>query len=198
MEITIIDEQMEKPYEQMKKLYEQINERYKTINRELINKIMHRFSEIIALYNDFTYTKTHYENGEEKEKGKSPYLLDRIFKIEEISEPSNIKTVLSIINMTFYFMCLYDHNCLNLFRFPFYQDWMLYNGNNLIWDEEIEYWFNDQNIPSITERFFSISDKEIWYLLMLNFPEFKYEKTNKYRDFDGTHLPYPSSQLTKK
>ena len=47
--------------DQMDKLYERINEHYKTINRELVNKIVHRFNEIIDLLYDFVYPKTDNE-----------------------------------------------------------------------------------------------------------------------------------------
>ncbi len=187
--------------EQMKKLYEQINEHYKTINRELINKIVHRFNEIINMYFDFAYS--HINNEKEKEKieeSKKDLLPKLILRNEELPEAQTFDIVLNLVDMVFSFMSKYDHRCYELFDFHIYDKltWLRYNVYAYNMERKYKYMFNDCNIPSTVERFLNISNIEIWHLLMLNFPNANYEAPRKWRSFDGiTNLPYPSFKNEK-
>lgn len=183
--------------EQMKNLYEQINEHYETINRELVNKIVHRFNEIIDLYYDFALS---HINDEEIEKEKNIHLPKQILRNEELPEASTFDTVLTLIDMVFCFMSIYDNRCFELFKFSFFNkyDWSRFDVRKFDMGWKHHYRFNDYNIPSTVERFLNISDREIWHLLMLNFPNGNYGKINKWRSFDGiTNLPYPSFENEK-
>ena len=184
--------------EHMKKLYEQINKHYKTINRELVNKIVHRFNEIIDLFYDFIYPKTDNEKIDKEtykdvEENKNSLLVKRILRNKELPEAATFDIVINLVDMVFQFMSIYDHNCIELFDYHIFDKltWLRRNIYEFNTERKYEAMFNDSNIPSTMERFFNISDKEIWYLLMLNYPEFKYEKTIKWRVFDGIRLPYP-------
>ena len=139
------------------------------------------------MYYDFTYSNTGDEEMDKaNEESKNYLLVKRILRNEKLPEASTFDTVLNLIDNVFCFMFLYDHRCLELFHIPL-NDWMYCNFSS-----KHHYKFNDYNIPSTMERFFNISDKEIWYLLMLNFPKFNYQVTSEWRLFDETYLPYPS------
>ena len=188
MTTTIVDEQMEK-------LYEQINEHYKTINRELVNKIVHRFSEIIDLFYDFAFSHINDEKEKEEIQKMKNYLLPKlILSNEDLPEASTFDVVFTIIHMVFSFMIKYDKRCYELFEFHYCDEfaWLRYDVKKFDMGWKHHYRFNDYNIPSTMERFFNISNKEIWHLLMLNYPNGNYNLARKWRDFDETTLPYPS------
>lgn len=194
MEIITIDEQM-------KNLYEQINEHYETINRELVNKIVHRFNEIIDLYYDFAFSHINDEKEKkEREEEKNIHLPKQILRNKELPEASTFDIVLTLIDMVFCFMSKYDKRCFKLFDFSFFNkyDWSRFDVRKFDMEWKHHYKFNDYNIPSTVERFFNISNVEIWHLLMLNYPNGNYEETRKWRCFDGiTDLPYPSFKNEK-
>lgn len=151
---------------QMKKLYKQINKHYKTINRELVNKIVHRFSEIIDIYYDYILHVKY----DEVTKEKDLLLPKRILRNEKLPEASTFDTVLTLVDKVFRFMSEYDRKCSELFHFENAQDWFYcYNVQKFDMEYKYKYKFNDHNIPSTMERFFNIDDKEIYRLLDLNF-----------------------------
>ncbi len=151
---------------QMKKLYKQINKHYKTINRELVNKIVHRFSEIIDIYYDYMLHVKY----DEVTKEKDLLLPKRILRNEKLPEASTFDTVLTLVDKVFRFMSVYDRKCSELFHFENAQDWFYcYNVQKFDMEYKYKYKFNDHNIPSTMERFFNIDDKEIYRLLDLNF-----------------------------
>lgn len=151
---------------QMKKLYKQINKHYKTINRELVNKIVHRFSEIIDIYYDYMLHAKY----DEVTKEKDLLLPKRILRNEKLPEASTFDTVLTLVDKVFRFMSVYDRKCSELFHFENAQDWFYcYNVNKYDMEYKYKYKFNDHNIPSTMERFFNIDDKEIYRLLDINF-----------------------------
>ena len=198
MEMFAIGEEMEEINfdEQNDKFYEKINEHYKTINHELIKKIVQRFNKIIDLYFDFAYAKTYAKSNYDIRlyrligERKYAYLTKRLTKNERWREALTIESVLTLIDMVFNFMSIYDNKCTKLFHYPYREKWLRFDANYCIWKEKFLYRFNDYNIPSTMERFFNISDREIWCLLIMNFP-FDLEKATKYKVFDGIRLPYP-------
>lgn len=149
------------------KLYERINEHYKTINRELINDIVHRIDEITDMYYDRVFPDM---NDKYKKHNENALLTKRILGNDKMPEASTFDTVLNFVCAVFHFMYAYDNEPHKLFHHCNLWDWMLCAIRKCDLKYKNMFMYNDENIPSTMERFFSIDDKEIYRLLDLNFP----------------------------
>lgn len=167
-------------------LYERINEHglrprlrepYKTINRELINDIVHRIDEITDMYYDRVFPDM---NDKYKKHNENALLTKRILGNDKMPEASTFDTVLNFVCAVFHFMYAYDNEPHKLFHHCNLWDgvpdsrrkaaWMLCAIRKCDLKYKFMFMYNDENIPSTMERFFSIDDKEIYRLLDLNFP----------------------------
>ena len=161
---------------QMKKLYKQINKHYKTINRELVNKIVHRFNKIIDMYYELTFP---HISDEEREQSQNEIIVKQILKNKELPEPSNIDTVLTLIDNVFNFVSAYNEDGNWLFHSANLMMWM----HNSVYKFDMErkdlYEFNDDNIPSTMKQFFTVSEAEINSILMLKYHEFDHQELMK-------------------
>ena len=151
----------------MDKLYERINEHYKTINRELINNIVNRIDEITDIYYNRVFPDM---NDRYKKHNENALLTKRILGNDKMPEASTFDTVLNFVCAVFHFMYAYDNEPHKLFHHCNLWDWMLCAVRKCDRKYKFMFMYNDDNIPSTMERFFSIDDKEIYRLLDLNFP----------------------------
>lgn len=159
--------------EQNDKLYKQINKYYETINRELVNKILHRFNEIIDMYYKYTFPNI---SDEEREQTQKFILTKRILKNEKFPKHQLFDIVLTLVDEVFHFMDAYDNHRNRLFDNLDLIQWMHCDVFPYNMEHRWAYKFSDYYIPSTMERFFSISDAEINSILMMNNQEFNHQE----------------------